>query len=60
MLKLTLVRLTFNHIFRLFGMIAWGVGTNLFNVKTKQERNEDLAFVIQTTEVKYAKALRSA
>ncbi len=58
--KLTLMRLIFSHIFRLLGMIAWGVGANPFNVKTKWERNEDLAFVIQTTEVKYAKALRSA
>jgi hypothetical protein len=40
-------------------MIAWGVGANPFNVKTKWERNEDLAFVIQTTQIKYAKALRS-
>jgi hypothetical protein len=30
--KPSLVKLTFSHILRLFGMIIWGVGTILLNV----------------------------
>jgi len=41
-------------------MTTWGVGAIPLNVKAKPERNEDLALVIQTTLVKYAKAFRSA
>jgi hypothetical protein len=50
--KPALVRLTFRHILRFLGMIAWGVGAMPFNVKVKLERDEDLALVIRMTQTK--------
>jgi hypothetical protein len=58
MLKPTLVRLTFNHIFQLLGMTTWGVGSILLNVHAKFKHNEDLVVVIRTTQTTYAKALK--
>jgi hypothetical protein len=58
-LKPTLVRLAFSHIFQLFGMIPWGVGAIPLNVQTKLECDEDLALVIRLIRVGYAKALKS-
>jgi hypothetical protein len=40
-------------------MITWGVGAIPLNVKAKLERDEDLALVIRTTLVEYAKALKN-
>jgi hypothetical protein len=51
--KLALVKLAFNYIFQLLGMIAWGVGV----VQAKLQCNEDLALMIQATQTKYLKAL---
>jgi hypothetical protein len=56
----TLVKLTFSHIFQLFGMITWGVGSILLNMQAKFKRNENLVVVIQTTQATYAKALKGA
>jgi hypothetical protein len=41
-------------------MIPWSVGAMPFNVEAKLECNEDLALVIQMTQVGYAKALKGA
>jgi hypothetical protein len=57
-LKLVFVKLAFSHILQLLGMTSWGVGSILFNVQAKVEHNEDLAIMIQMTQVKYAKALK--
>jgi hypothetical protein len=54
----TLVKLASDYIFRLLGMIAWGVGAILFNVQAKLECDENLALVIQTTQTRYAKAFK--
>jgi len=56
----TFMRLTFSHIFQLFGMITWGVGSILFNMQAKFKCNEDLVVVIQTIQATYAKALKGA
>jgi hypothetical protein len=56
--KFAFIKLTSNHIHQIFGMITWGCGGIPLNVQTKLECNEDLAFVIQTTRIKYAKALK--
>jgi hypothetical protein len=39
-------------------MIAWGVGAMFFNVQAKPEHDEDLALVIRTIQVGYAKAIK--
>jgi len=44
--KLALVKLISNHILRLLGMIAWGVGAMPLNVQAMLEHDENLAFVI--------------
>jgi hypothetical protein len=44
--KLTLVKLASSHIFRLLGMIAYGVVSIFFNVQAKVECDEDLVVVI--------------
>jgi hypothetical protein len=41
-------------------MTAWGVGAIPFNVQAKLEHNEDLAFMIRTIQIRYAKALKGA
>jgi hypothetical protein len=41
-------------------MTAWSVGAMLLNVEAKLEHNEDLALVIQMTQVGYEKALKGA
>jgi hypothetical protein len=41
-------------------MIAWGGGAMLLKVQVKLERDEDLALVIQASQVEYAKALKGA
>ncbi len=56
--KPTLVKLTFSHILQLLGTIAWGVGGILLNVQAKLKHDEDLALVIQTTQARYAKAIK--
>ncbi len=63
--KPALVRLVCNHILRLLGMTAWGVGAmplNVhampFNVHAMLEHNKYLAFVIRTTQHEYAKAFK--
>ncbi len=59
MLKPTLAKLAFSHIFQLLGMIAWGVGAIPLNVQTKLQCDEDLALVIRLIRARYAKALKS-
>jgi hypothetical protein len=51
--KLTLVRLAFNYIFQLLGIIAWGVGV----MQAKLECDENLALMIQATQTKFLKTL---
>jgi len=58
--KPALVKLASNHIFRLLGMIAWGVGAILFNVQAKLEGDEDLVLVIRMIQIGYVKALKGA
>ncbi len=57
MLKLATVKLASNHI---IGMTTWGVGAILLNVEAKPKCDEDLAFVIRTIQVGYAKAFKGA
>jgi hypothetical protein len=59
-LKLALVKLTFNHILQILGMTTWGVGAIFLNVQAKLESNEDLTLVIRMTQAKYAKELKGA
>jgi hypothetical protein len=39
-------------------MTAWGVGSIIFNMQAKVERNKDLVVVIQTIRVEYAKVFK--
>jgi hypothetical protein len=55
--KLALVRLAFNYVLQLLGMIAWGVGVIPFKMQAKLKCNENLAFMIQATRAKYLKVL---
>ncbi len=48
-LKPTLVKVAFNAIFDILGMITWSVGSIPFNVQAKVEHYEDLTIVIQAT-----------
>jgi hypothetical protein len=41
-------------------MTTWSVGSIPFNVQAKVERYEDLAIMIQTTRIGYAKAFKGA
>jgi len=56
--KPALVKLTSSHILELFGMIAWGVGSIVFNVQAKVECDEDLAIVIQMIRTIYVKGFK--
>jgi hypothetical protein len=56
--KLTLVKLAFGHILQLFGIIARGVGSTSLNMHAKLKCNEELAFVIQVIQTRYAKAFK--
>jgi hypothetical protein len=53
------MKLASSHILQLIGMTTWGVGALPFNMQAKLEHDENLALVIQATQAKYAKALKS-
>jgi hypothetical protein len=55
---LTFVKVAFGHIHQLFGIIAWGVGSISVNMHAKLRCDEELAFVIQMTQTRYAKAFK--
>jgi len=57
--KPTFMKLASSHILQLIGMTTWGVGALPFNMQAKLEHDENLALVIQATQAKYAKALKS-
>ncbi len=54
------MKLAFTHILHLIGMTTWGVGAIPLNMQAKLECDEDLALVIQTTQVGYAKTFKGA
>jgi hypothetical protein len=57
-LKPTLVKLASSHIPQFLSMITLGVGAMPLMCRPKLKHNEDLALVIKTTQIEYAKALK--